>query len=84
MGSPILYDDLMINQTEMTFSLTLDMDQDILDEDYSPEFKKEYGIINMIPTGIEMGGYFEMEIIFDNEESKKKFIKDFDIDEILD
>ena len=69
----------------MTFSLILDMDQDILDEDYSPEFKKEYGIINMNNLGPSyVGGFFEMEIIFDNKESKKRFIEDFDIDEILD
>lgn len=84
MGSLILYDDLMINQIEMTFSLILDMDQDILDEDYSPEFKKEYGIINMNNLGPSHGGLFEMEIIFNNEELKKRFIQDFDIDEILD
>ena len=67
----------------MNHSLIFDMDHDILDEDYSPEFKGEYGIINMIPTGIEMGGYFEMEIFFNKEESKKRFIEDFDIDEII-
>ena len=67
----------------MNHSLILDIADYMLDEDYSPEFKGEYGIINMIPTGIQMEGYFEMEIFFDKEESKKRFIKDLDIDEII-
>ena len=65
----------------MSHSLILDIADYILNEDYSPEFKEEYGIINMNNLGPSCaGGFFEMEIFFDKEESKKRFIKDLDID----
>ena len=65
----------------MRYSLILDMDDEILNKDYSPDFRKEYGIINMNNLGPgPIGGLFEMEIFFDNQESKERFIKDLDID----
>ena len=68
----------------MSHSLILDIADYILNEDYSLEFKEEYGIIDINNLGPSyVGGFFEMEIFFNKEESKKRFIKDIDIDEII-
>jgi len=64
----------------MTFSLILDMDQDILENDYTQEFNDQYGIIDIIPTGYMMGGYKEMEIFFKTQDLKDQYIKEFDIE----
>jgi hypothetical protein len=73
----------MINkQTSMTYTLILDMDQEILENDYTQEFKDQYGIINLIPTGYGHCGLIEMEVVFNSKESKDNYVKELDIDEV--
>lgn len=65
----------------MIYSILIDADQEILDNDYDPEFMKEKGIISIIPTGDNPGnGYIEIMIIFQDKESGYEYIKEFDMD----
>jgi hypothetical protein len=65
----------------MIQSIIFDADQDILDQDYTPEFMEEYGIISYIPTGILPGnGYIEIMMIFKNKEYRDNYIREFDMD----
>ncbi|MGA0851661.1 MAG: hypothetical protein ACO3QM_06445 [Candidatus Nanopelagicaceae bacterium] len=48
-------------------------------EDYAPEFKKEYGIIDMIEIGQDFGGYITYQLTFDSEDNKTNYIETFDI-----
>ena len=81
-GDVIPYDNLMNqNAKDMNQSdLTMDVLIDEIEEDYSPEFKNEYGIIDMISLNRSDNGYEEIKIIFKNKESKDKYIEDFDIE----
>lgn len=63
--------------------LILDLVEDIIKEEWDQEFKKEYGIINMIPSGTYYGGgHPEYKIIFNNEGSKIRYMKEFDVDDL--
>ena len=62
----------------MTSSLILNLDYYNLKEDYTQEFNKEYGIIDMKPTGIQIENTMEMELFFKDEESKIRFIKELE------
>ena len=50
-----------------------------LTEDYTSEFKKEYGIVDMIEIGQDFGGYITYQLTFDSEDNKTNFIETFDI-----
>lgn len=65
----------------MIYPILIDADQEILENDYDPEFMKEKGIISIIPTGDNPGnGYIEIMIIFQDKESGYEYIKEFDMD----
>jgi len=64
----------------MNSSLILNLDYFNLKEDYTQEFNDQYGIIDMKPTGIQIENTMEMELFFKDEESKIRFIKEFDIE----
>ena len=64
----------------MNSSLILNLDYFNLKEDYTQEFNEEYRIIDMKPTGIQIENTMEMELFFKDEESKIRFIKEFDIE----
>ena len=48
-------------------------------EDYTPEFKKEYGIIETTWLGQDFGGCITYQLTFDSEDNKTNYIKTFDI-----
>jgi hypothetical protein len=50
-----------------------------LTEDYTPEFKKEYGIVDMIEIGQDFGGYITYQLTFDSEDNKTNYVETFDI-----
>ncbi len=63
--------------------LILDLVMDIVQKEFTPEFLKEFGIISMIPTGIYAGGgHPEYKMIFNNEESKMRYMNEFDVEDL--
>ena len=78
----ILYDSFMNqNAKDMNqFDLIMDILIDEFNEDYSPEFKDEYGIIDVISLNQFDNGCEEIKINFKDKESKDKYIEDFDIE----
>lgn len=65
---------------EINHQLILDMDTECLEKDYDESFKKEYGIISMIPTGYHINGTEEHILSFSSQERMINYIKEFDID----
>lgn len=67
----------------MNHYLILDLVMDIVEKEFTPEFIKEFGISRMIPTGIFAGGgHPEYKIIFNNEESKMRYMEEFDVEDL--
>jgi hypothetical protein len=65
----------------MIESIIFDVDMEIMENDYSPEFMEKMGIISYIPTGILPGnGYIEIMMIFKNKEYRDRYILEFDMD----
>ena len=81
-GDVILYDSFMnqnakdMNQSDLILNVLIDE----FDEGYSPEFKEECGIIDVISLNRSDRGYEEIKIIFKDKESKDKYIEEFDIE----
>ena len=65
--------------TETQTTLIINVMIDELTEDYTPEFKKEYGIIETTWLGHDFGGYITYQLTFDSEDNKTNFIETFDI-----